>query len=223
MSTIKEFEIYYCKTQLEQNKLIYTWNNKLGFYVYFRTFYDTRYDNIYYCVFLKTNKNEIINVLKPTRKKIFFGQNNLLYELPISTYFFLIKMTKIIYLTTHNIISHSHVKPAITDTNIFVSKEKSVPFVSCFVINNERLDANKTMFNCSIEESVNNEVVITDIRYDILKELLYFVQIGYLSKPLEKLYLNGICELFVAADKYDIQDLKSICEQHLIIYTTKKM
>ncbi|XP_070168760.1 TD and POZ domain-containing protein 3-like [Polyergus mexicanus] len=208
--------------------------------------------NISYSVFLKTNTGEMTNVLKPTYINLIHNSSaysssnckeSLFYELPIShlsNKHFLspnntltIRFELYIFVRTYNnSVSYSYKRPAMAD--IFVPKEKSDSIVS-FIINNEHLEANKNslclkskvfkaMFNCGLEESVNNEVVITDIGYDILKELLSFVQIGYLSKTLEEIDISGnaICELFVAADKYDIQDLKLICEQYLIIKTTEK-
>ncbi|XP_029670986.1 speckle-type POZ protein B-like isoform X2 [Formica exsecta] len=271
MSTINEDEIYHCQTQLKQNRLCYIWNisdfwkiykfgialysseTKNGFQlemcplnnklVFYGTLVRSNYINVSYSVFVKTDKGEMTNVLKPTLITMNYNVNNLLYELPISLLFDKHKMylshdnTFTICFELHtfvktynNSISHSYTN-TMSDTDIFVSKEKSDSFVS-FIINNERLQANKSslclkskvfeaMFNCGLEESVNNEVVITDIKYDILKELLSFVQIGHLSKTLEEINLNKICELFVAADKYDIQDLKLICEQSLIINTTE--
>ncbi|XP_029659337.1 TD and POZ domain-containing protein 3-like [Formica exsecta] len=207
--------------------------------------------NISFSVFLKTNTGEMTNVLKLTYINLIYDskiyskyKNTLFYKLPISLlsdkHMFLSNNTLTIcfklyiFINTYsNSVYYSYERSAMTDTDIFVPKEKSDSFVS-FIINNERLEANKkslclkskvfeAMFNCGLKESENKEVVITDIRYDILKELLFFVQIGYLSKTLEEIEeINTIRELFVAADKYDIQDLKLICEQYLIINTTEK-
>ncbi|XP_029659262.1 TD and POZ domain-containing protein 1-like isoform X1 [Formica exsecta] len=227
--------------------------DKLNFYCIPAVKKDYR---IYYSVFLKTNTGEMTNVVKSKYVDLLYNgvleaslcyENNLFYKLPISllsdNMYVLPNNTLTICFKLHILVmydknvSYSYKRPDTdTDTDIFVPKEKSDSFVS-FIINNERLEANKmtirslclkskvfeAMFNSGLEESVNKVVVITDIRYDVLKELLSFVQIGYLSKTLEEIEeINTIRELFVAADKYDIQDLKLICEQYLIINTTEK-
>src|SRR5436190_1839148 len=77
------------------------------------------------------------------------------------------------------------------------------------------------MFNCDLMESTSNKVEITDIRYDILKELLFFIETDRLSTKLKN-DADALCELLIAADKYDVKDLKLICEQNLIMHTTKE-
>ncbi|EFN64127.1 Protein roadkill, partial [Camponotus floridanus] len=110
-----------------------------------------------------------------------------------------------------------------------IYEEKSDSLVT-FVIGQKRLEANKyllcskskvfkAMFN-DLKENAD-EIQITDIKYNTLKELLLFLKIGYLSRSLENVNASvNVYELFRAADKYDIRDLKLICEQHLIICTT---
>ncbi|EFN71950.1 Speckle-type POZ protein, partial [Camponotus floridanus] len=100
-----------------------------------------------------------------------------------------------------------------------------------FVIDGKRLQASKAllclksevfeaMFNCGLKESVNNEVEITDIKYNILQQLLFFLQTGYLSENVQT-DIKVACELIIAAEKYDLKDLKLICEGHVIKNTTK--
>ncbi|CAL1689619.1 unnamed protein product [Lasius platythorax] len=115
--------------------------------------------------------------------------------------------------------------------DIFIPNEISNQFVT-FVVDKElTLQANKfllcskskvfkAMFECGLKESETNEIEITDIRYDILKELLSFVQTGHLSKKLEEINIDTIFELFITADKYDIENLKLKCELYLITNTT---
>ncbi|KAM0729209.1 Speckle-type POZ protein B [Formica fusca] len=109
---------------------------------------------------------------------------------------------------------------------------KKLDSLVTFVINKKHLQASKAllcskskvfeaMFNCGLNESVNNKVEITDIKYDILQQLLFFLQTGYLSEDARK-DAKVAYELFIAAEKYDIKDLKLICEQDLIRNTTKK-
>lgn len=113
----------------------------------------------------------------------------------------------------------------------FVHNEISDSLIT-FVIDGKRLQASKAllclkskvfeaMFNCGLKESANNEVEITDIRYDILQQLLFFLQTGYLSENAQT-DTKVACELIIAAEKYDLKDLKLICEGHVIKNTTKE-
>ncbi|XP_029679055.1 speckle-type POZ protein B-like [Formica exsecta] len=120
---------------------------------------------------------------------------------------------------------------SVTDMQSFVSNAKSDSLVT-FVINNEHLQASKAllcsksevfeaMFNCDLTENRTNKIEITDIKYDILQQLLFFLQTGCLSEDVRE-DTEIACELLIAAEKYDIKDLKLICEQYLIANTTKE-
>ncbi|KAM0729210.1 Speckle-type POZ protein [Formica fusca] len=132
----------------------------------------------------------------------------------------------------NNSICYSY-KPGISVTEMqsFVSNEKSDSLVT-FVINNEHLQVSKAllcsksevfkaMFNYDLTENINNKVEIIDIKYDILQQLLFFLQTGCLSEDVRE-DTEIACELMIAAEKYDIKDLKLICEQYLITNTTKE-
>jgi len=127
--------------------------------------------------------------------------------------------------------SYKRLVPMTNTDDILIHEEKPDSFVT-FVIYDKCLTANKYLL-CSkskvFEAMLNdlqesNEIKITDVGFEILKELLFFVKTGYLPQRLENKNLhnktNNICQLFITAEKYDIQDLKLICEQHLIICTT---
>lgn len=128
----------------------------------------------------------------------------------------------------NNNIYYSYKRLAsMTDMHILAEKPDSP--VVIFVIDQQRLKANKNLLclNSKVFEAMfndlkeSNEIQITDTEYDILKELLFFVETGYLSERLNDTNASvSVLKLFLAADKYDIQDLKLICEQHLIICTT---
>ncbi|XP_032665405.1 protein roadkill-like isoform X2 [Odontomachus brunneus] len=109
------------------------------------------------------------------------------------------------------------------DTKEAVHDKESVV---TFIIGDERLYVNKNlicakssvfqaMFSSEMKEGISNEVKITDVKYDILKLLLSYIQFCFIAdlnvKDVQMLY-----DLFMAADKYDVQDLKMLCEVHLI-------
>lgn len=95
-----------------------------------------------------------------------------------------------------------------------------------FVIGDERLYANKNlicakspvfgnMFNCQMKESKTNEVEITDIKYNVLKLFLSYIQFTFLPNLVTN-DIQTLSELFIVADKYDVEDLKLLCELQLI-------
>jgi speckle-type POZ protein len=59
-------------------------------------------------------------------------------------------------------------------------------------------------------ESKTNEVEIADVEPAVLKALLEFIYTGHC------VVTNVVEELFRASDKYDIKDLKEICEHELL-------
>lgn len=68
------------------------------------------------------------------------------------------------------------------------------------------------MFRNNFKEAKSNRVVIYDIDHDVLKELLHFVYTNE-APNLDKMAKD----LFVAADKYDLQQLKKMCEKALCV------
>ena len=67
-----------------------------------------------------------------------------------------------------------------------------------------------SMFEHSMQESTNNKVVIDDVCPDALKEMLMYIYTGEVSDVGNVAY-----DLLYAADKYQLDDLKSFCEQQL--------
>lgn len=66
------------------------------------------------------------------------------------------------------------------------------------------------MFQHEMKELKNNHVKITDVDYEVLHELLKFIYTG----KVENLEIMAD-ELLAAADKYDLQRLKVLCEKEL--------
>jgi speckle-type POZ protein len=91
-----------------------------------------------------------------------------------------------------------------------------------FIVQNQKIPAHKTilvarspvfaaMFQNEMQEKSSNEVVVTDMEPDALKLMLQFIYTGHCQ-------IGAWTEdLFFAADKYDIKDLKEICEEELRI------
>jgi len=66
----------------------------------------------------------------------------------------------------------------------------------------------KNMFNAGMKESVTNQVEISDVGPETFKTVLRFLYGGF---PKEKQF-EPLVELFIAADKYGMDELKEICE-----------
>ena len=66
------------------------------------------------------------------------------------------------------------------------------------------------MFKHDMIENKSNTVNIPDVDHEVLKEMLRFIYMGEVE-DIKKM----ASELFIAADKYDIQDLKSKCEKYI--------
>ena len=66
------------------------------------------------------------------------------------------------------------------------------------------------MFKHDMLEKKSNIVKISDVRYEVLKEMLRFIYTDYVEN-----IANVVTELFIASDKYDIQDLKNKCENSI--------
>lgn len=195
--------------------------------------------NICYSILFKANEKEIAKI---SSQHLYMEPKNyyLLYPLHVSLLSHASSnMTLTIYFeffifvdVFNNNIYYSHKRHATTATDISIYEKKSDSLVT-FVIGQERLEANKYLLCLKskvfkamlieLKENTSNEIQITDIKYNTLKELLLFLRTGYLPRSLENVNASvNAYELFIAADKYDIQDLKLICEQHLIICTTVK-
>jgi speckle-type POZ protein len=68
----------------------------------------------------------------------------------------------------------------------------------------------QAMFENDLEEAKNNVVRISDIDPVVLKDLLSFIYCGKITN------FENSCDLFVAADKYQIEDLMDYCHRWLL-------
>ncbi|GFR05821.1 TD and POZ domain-containing protein 3 [Trichonephila clavata] len=69
----------------------------------------------------------------------------------------------------------------------------------------------KTMFESSLTMNVE-EIEISDISEETLKEMLNFIYSGEVSH----LHVNNAMELYYAADKYELDSLKNICARVMV-------
>nr|CAH0109769.1 unnamed protein product [Daphnia galeata] len=70
------------------------------------------------------------------------------------------------------------------------------------------------MFQCNMQEATTRRVVIPDIEPPIFKQLLHYLYAG--KAPDLRLMADEVAQpLLLAADKYDIQDLKDECQMLL--------
>lgn len=67
------------------------------------------------------------------------------------------------------------------------------------------------MFQHDMKENNQNAVEIKDIKPYVLQELFRFIYCGKIFK-IEKI----ACELLIAAEKYNIEELKTLCEEEII-------
>ncbi|GAB1861781.1 Protein roadkill [Camponotus japonicus] len=229
-------------------------NNKLNLYCWIDNDKDdkdppkkpflSKAKDICYSVLIKGDEQEITRVsskhIQMEAKTQYLLHSLLISQLPrtysssmtLTIYF---EFSTFIEIFDNNIYySYKRLAPMTNTDDILIHEEKPDSYVT-FVIYDKCLKANKYLL-CSkskvFEAMINdlqesNEIKITDIGLETLKELLFFVKTGYLPKRMENknLYndtynMYNICQLFRTAEKYDIQDLKLICEQHLIICTT---
>ena len=63
------------------------------------------------------------------------------------------------------------------------------------------------MFNCAMRENQQNRVLITDVKYEVLRETLRYIYSGKSPNVIKM-----ADDLLVAADKYDLSELKKTCE-----------
>jgi len=105
------------------------------------------------------------------------------------------------------------------DLDFFNNKEFSDVVVKC---GDERFECHKVflatkspvfkaMLTSNMKETNNNEIQIDDIEPEVMTEFLKFIYTGK-SSNLDKFAMD----LFIAADKYQINSLKEICEEALI-------
>ena len=71
----------------------------------------------------------------------------------------------------------------------------------------------KTMFETKMKESESGKVIIEDIKPEIMSEMLHFMYTGSLAK--ETVTTEVAIELLHAADKYQLEALKDICQDKI--------
>lgn len=74
------------------------------------------------------------------------------------------------------------------------------------------------MFLHEMSETKTGKVDITDIDFDVFKEMLYYIYSGRISSPFRWINQNDkkkAKSLYEVADKYDIDDLKNECVNFL--------
>ena len=75
-----------------------------------------------------------------------------------------------------------------------------------------RSDVFRAMFQADVAENRTKKVTIKDMDSEVVREMLYFIYTGGTN---DKILKEKSKELFAAADKYQLDVLKSICEDHL--------
>ncbi|KAK0092475.1 hypothetical protein PV326_001333 [Microctonus aethiopoides] len=68
------------------------------------------------------------------------------------------------------------------------------------------------MFKADMTESVNKRIVITDIEVDIMKKVIEFMYTGGID-PIPE--WNALLSILEVAEKYQIMNLKELCEEKL--------
>jgi len=70
------------------------------------------------------------------------------------------------------------------------------------------------MFHSNMKETITNEVQIDDIKPEVMAEMLLFIYAGKTSNGC--MSMDMAKDLFIAADKYQIDPLKNRCENQLV-------
>lgn len=89
---------------------------------------------------------------------------------------------------------------------VVVSGEKKFHLHKCILITHS--DVFKAMFSRVTKNKNQNRVEIKDTTCEVLEELFRFIYTGKVG-DIEKI----ACELFTAAEKYNVKDLKILCEE----------
>ncbi|KAK0163173.1 hypothetical protein PV327_006881 [Microctonus hyperodae] len=70
------------------------------------------------------------------------------------------------------------------------------------------------MFKSDMAESEKNEIVLNDIAFDIMQLVIKFM---YSGKVDSELPVDDLLSMLYVSDKYDVTDLKKLCEKILIL------
>merc|ERR1719334_1459955 len=77
------------------------------------------------------------------------------------------------------------------------------------------------MFHSNMKETITNEVQIDDIKPEVMAEMLLFIYAGKTSNGC--MNVDMAKDLFIAADKYQIDPLKNCCENQLVRLLNRKL
>ncbi|XP_038122835.1 speckle-type POZ protein B-like [Culex quinquefasciatus] len=102
----------------------------------------------------------------------------------------------------------------LSDVTIQVGPEK---FFAQKAILSVRSPVFAAMFQSGMQESTLNRLIVEDIEPDVFKEMLRFVYVGKVERLREMPH-----ELLAAADKYALDQLRKICETHLLGHINKE-
>lgn len=101
----------------------------------------------------------------------------------------------------------------LSDVTIQVGSEK---FYAQKAILSVRSPVFAAMFQSGMQESTQNRLTVDDIKPEVFKEMLRYVYVGKVERLKEMPH-----ELLVAADKYALDRLRKICENHLLGHINK--
>ncbi|GFU67599.1 speckle-type POZ protein-like [Trichonephila clavipes] len=74
------------------------------------------------------------------------------------------------------------------------------------------------MFKHNLKENLTNCVEINDLSPEVVKAMINYIYCG----KIEDLNLEMAIQLYPAAEKYDIQDLKKICTDFIVSHLTEE-
>lgn len=93
------------------------------------------------------------------------------------------------------------------------SKSKAVEFPAHQLILAARSPVFERMFEHKMQERVTNKVKVDDLHPSVLREMLTYIYTGRVPRISDE---NMAYDLLYAADKYQLDHLKSLCEQQII-------
>ena len=68
------------------------------------------------------------------------------------------------------------------------------------------------MFQAKMKESESRKVIIDDIKKETMTGMLYYIYTGLVKETISK---ESFADLFIAADKYQLDALKNLCQDKL--------
>ena len=108
----------------------------------------------------------------------------------------------------HMYVENLFLEEQFSDIKLVTSCGKELKAHKCIVAADSPTFA--AMFKHDMVESNSNTVNISDVDHEVLKEMLRFIYMGQVEN-IETI----ASDLFIAADKYDIQDLKNECANYI--------